>query len=239
MRQAEERQVVVLAGGLATRLRRLGGDLPKALRPVGGRPFVDVMLEPFVRQGFRRFHFCLGIGGDQLVRHLASLGPALEVTVEVESTPCGTAGALLQSSPWLDDTFLLAMGDTYFEFAYRSLFDLLPDRADGLLVVTSADSEVTPNVGLAGDVVAEYDKAGVRAGWTDSGVAVLRRRSLDLLGGARLPLDLAALFLRLVERRSLHAVVTDRRFYDIGTPKRYRALDSHLGADAPGRAIAC
>jgi len=231
--------VVVLAGGLATRLRDLDGDLPKALRKVAGRPFVDVMLDPLVRQGFRRFHFCLGNGGDQLAGHLRGLDAALEVSVEIESSPCGTAGALLRSADRLDDVFLLAMGDTYFEFPYRSLFDDLADRADGLLVVTSADSEVAPNVGLAGKVVVEYDKAGVNAGLTDTGVAVLRRRSLDLLRGARTPVDLTALFLGLIERGSLHAVPTDERFYDIGTPERYYGLDARLRAEAGGGAFIC
>ena len=234
-----EGQVVVLAGGLATRLRELGGDLPKALREVGGRPFVEVMLDPFARQGFRRFHFCLGNQGDRLAAHLRGLDPAFEVSTEIEPSPLGTAGALLRSADRLDDVFLLAMGDTYFEFPYQSLFAELPDAADGLLVVTSADTDVAPNVGLAGAVVAEYDKAGVRAGLTDTGVAVLRRRALDVLSGARAPLDLSALFLGLIERGSLHAVPTDERFHDIGTPERYYALDARLRAEAAGGAFIC
>lgn len=239
MKQPGERQVVVLAGGLATRLRGLGGDGPKALRPVGGRPFLDVMLTPLLQQGFRRFHFCLGSQGDQLARHLAGLAGRIDATASVEPAPRGTAGALLHSAAWLDDVFLLAMGDTYLELAYGSLFGLLSDAAEGLLVVTSADSGVTPNVGLNGRLVSAYDKRGVEGGWTDTGIAVLRRRALDLLGGARAPLDLAALFQRLIERRSLHALATDRRFYDIGTPQRYRAFDARLAGAAVGGPIEC
>ena len=230
MMSAEERQVVVLAGGLGTRLRGLGGSLPKALRPVAGRPFLEVMLAPLRAQGFRRFHFCLGALGDQLARHLDGLGPDLELAIEVEAAPCGTAGALLNSAARLDEVFLLVMGDTYFEFDYGSLFKLLSDRADGLLVVTNADSGVVPNVGLVASLVTAYDKAGVEGGWVDTGVAVLRRRSLQALGGECPPLDLGALFRRLIVRRSLGAVTTDRRFYDIGTPERYRGFDARLRA---------
>jgi D-glycero-alpha-D-manno-heptose 1-phosphate guanylyltransferase len=228
-----ERQVVVLAGGLATRLRVLGDDLPKALRPVAGRPFVDLMLESLARQGFRRFHFCLGDHGDRLSHHLEGL-EVLEVTVEVEPEPRGTAGALLHSADRLDDTFLLLMGDTYFEFPYAPLFEAMPAAADGLLVVTDAGTEVTPNVALSGRRVVAYDKGGVRAGRTDTGAAVLRRRALDAVGSASSPLDLSALFLSLIERGSLWATVTDRRFFDIGTPERYRALDARLRAETAG-----
>jgi NDP-sugar pyrophosphorylase family protein len=236
MTAADERQVVVLAGGLGTRLRSLGGDLPKALRPVAGRPFLELMLAPLRAQGFRRFHFCLGARSDQLARHLDGLRPDLDLEIEVEPAPCGTAGALLRSAAQLDEVFLLVMGDTYFDFDHGSLFDLLPDRADGLLVVTSADSGVIPNVGLVTSLVTAYDKAGVGEGWVDTGVAVLRRRSLQALGEERPPLDLGALFRRLIARRLLHAVTTDRRFYDIGTPERYRGFDARLRA---GGALPC
>lgn len=239
MTPAAERQVVVLAGGLGTRLRDLGGDLPKALRPVAGRPFLEVMLAPLRGQGFRRFHFCLGARGDQLARHLAGLGSDLELAVELEPAPCGTAGALLRSAARLDEVFLVVMGDTYFEFDYGSLFELLPDPADGLLVVTSADAGVAPNVGLGASLVTAYDKAGVAGGWVDTGVAVLRRRSLEALGEERPPLDLGVLFRRLIARRSLRAVTTGRRFHDIGTPERYRGFDARLRAAGRGGALPC
>jgi NDP-sugar pyrophosphorylase family protein len=234
-----DRQVVVLAGGLGTRLSSLGGSLPKALRPVGGRPFVDVMVDLFARQGFRRFHFCLGHQGDRLARHLQRLDPALEVTYEAEATPRGTGGALLRSAGRLADPFLLTMGDTFLDLACQPLFDELPPEADGLLVVSAADSEVTPNVGLEGRTVTAYDKRGVRGGWTDTGIAILRRRALEALDGARGPVDLSALFLALIDRGSLRAAVTAQRFYDIGTPTGYRTLDRHFHAGAGGDLAKC
>lgn len=220
-----ERQVVVLAGGLGTRLSALAGDLPKALRPIGGRPFLEVMLDPLRRQGLRRFHFCLGHGGEQIAGHLERLDSALEITYSIEPAACGTAGALLHSEQRLDEVFLLAMGDTLLEFGCGQLFDALAASAEGVLVVSSADTGVTPNVALAGDVVVRYDKAGVPGGFTDTGLAVLRRRALRALGAGPPPLDLTALFRPLIERRGLRAVITEQGFHDIGTPERYRRLD--------------
>jgi NDP-sugar pyrophosphorylase family protein len=237
--ERSDRQVVILAGGLGTRLSSLGGSLPKALRPVGGRPFVEVMIDLFAQQGFRRFHFCLGHRGGQLARCLEQLDPTLEITHEEETTLCGTAGALLHSAERLDDTFLLTMGDTYLELSWQPLFDRLPAAADGLLVVTGADSQVTPNVGLDGQIVTAYDKGGIKDGWTDTGVAVLRRRALEVLAGARGPVDLSALFRGLIARGSLRAAVTGRRFYDIGTPAGYRTLDRRLRAGARGGLARC
>lgn len=233
MKQAELGQVVILAGGRGTRLRSLGGDVPKVLRPVAGRPFVELLLEPFREQGFRRFHFCLGHGGGEVADCLSRIGGDLELTVAVEGRPLGTAGALASCRVQLDEAFLCVMGDTYFEFDYRSLTASLPASAEGMLVVSSAGSGVVPNVelGQAGAVTG-YDKAGIVAGWTDTGVALLRRRCLDLLAGTEPPIDLGALYRRLIERRALRARTTDRGFADIGTPARYRGLDRALRAGA-------
>jgi NDP-sugar pyrophosphorylase family protein len=219
------KQVVVLAGGLGSRLAALRPGVPKALRPVGERAFVDVLIDSIARSGLRRFHFCLGHLGEDVVRHLDALAPPLEVTHRVEPTPCGTAGALVASGGQLDDTFLLTMGDTYMELDYAGLFDRLPRWAGCVMVVTRAPSDVAPNVGLDGDRVIAYDKGGVAGGWIDTGVAVMRRHALDLLADDGAQADLTLLLRRLIARRALAAATTDRRFYDVGTPERLRLLE--------------
>ncbi|MFJ9085805.1 sugar phosphate nucleotidyltransferase [Streptomyces sp. NPDC102384] len=214
--------MVVLAGGLATRLGPLAHDIPKALQPVGDRVFLDVMLEPVQGCGFRRFHFCLGHLAEEVHRHLADGLTHLEISTSVDQRLCGTGGALTDSLGHLDDPFLLLLGDTYLAIDYSKVFDLLPDDALGLMVATSAECGVTPNVHLSAGRVRAYDKKGIPSGLTDTGVAVLRKSALAAVPQDGGPVDLGVIFQRLINQQQLAGVEITERFYDMGTPERYR-----------------
>ena len=58
--------VLILAGGLATRLRPLTERIPKALVPVANKPFVIHQLEFLKGQGIRKVILCTGYRADQI-----------------------------------------------------------------------------------------------------------------------------------------------------------------------------
>lgn len=220
-------QVVVLAGGLATRLGPLAREVPKALQPVGDGTFLDAMLTPLRASGFRRFHFCLGHLADAVRSYLERWEGELEISSSVERTPRGTAGALLDSLGHLDDLFLLLLGDTYLDIDYARVVDLLPAGLPALMVATSAPCGVTPNVLLSLGRVVRYDKDGVPGGLTDTGVAVLRRSALGALPAGAGPVDLGDIFRRLIGRGELAGTEIVERFYDIGTPSGHAEFVAH------------
>lgn len=53
-------QVVILCGGLGTRIRDVADDIPKPMIPVGGRPMLWHIMQLYARHGFREFVLCLG-----------------------------------------------------------------------------------------------------------------------------------------------------------------------------------
>ena len=93
----------VLAGGLGTRLRARFGDLPKALVPLGGRPFALRQLEWLKAQGICEVVLCAGFGAPELERALGN-GEALGITLRysVEPRPLGTAGALKHAARFVN-----------------------------------------------------------------------------------------------------------------------------------------
>lgn len=228
---ARAEQVVVLAGGLGTRLSGLARRRPKVLQPVGDETFVDVMLAPLRRDGFRRFHFCLGHLGTQVQTYLATLPDHEAITSVIEPTPRGTAGALLASTDLLDNVFLLLLGDTYLDIDYAALVHHLPPDALGVMVVTSAPCGVTPNVRTEAGRVTRYAKDGVAGGQTDTGVALLRRAALRRLPTTDRPQDLNLLFQLLIQQRALAAFPVQTPFVDIGVPERYHRFAHDLSAE--------
>jgi NDP-sugar pyrophosphorylase family protein len=214
-------QVVVLAGGLGTRLGEAGRRCPKVLQPVRGRPFVDIMLRMLLDQSFRRFCFCLGYLADQVVAHLQRQWGWLGLSFHIDAEPLGTGGSLLTARALLDQTFLVVLGDTYLDIDYRDVLHRLAPGALGVMAVTNAVTEVPGNVELGDGRVIRYNKAlAARTSWVDTGALALRRCALDLLTGVPYPVDLGDLFERMIARDALLAYPVNQPFYDIGTPQR-------------------
>src|SRR5512137_1345027 len=109
-------KVLVLAGGLGTRLRPLTETLPKVLVPVLGRPFLEHLVEDVARQGFTRLVLSVGVLSDQVEACFGD-GGRLGCCIEYarETTPLGTGGAVVNALPLLGDTFLVLNGDTLLE----------------------------------------------------------------------------------------------------------------------------
>lgn len=91
----DETWIVLMAGGLGTRLRPLTNTTPKPLLPVGGRPLLEIIIENFQRQGYERFILSVNYMAEQLIQHFGD-GSRLKVDIEylMESERLGTAGAL-------------------------------------------------------------------------------------------------------------------------------------------------
>lgn len=90
-----ENWVVLMVGGLGTRLRPLTDSLPKPLLPVGGRPLLETIIENFVSQGFGKFFLSVNYKSE-MVEH--QIGDGRRWGVEIgylrEDKRLGTAGAL-------------------------------------------------------------------------------------------------------------------------------------------------
>src|SRR5436190_842448 len=94
--QCVDIQCVILAGGLATRMRPLTETLPKALLPVAGTPFIDHQLGWLAAHGVTRVVLSIGYRGEMLRDHVGDGGRwGLSIRVVDEGTRLrGTAGAL-------------------------------------------------------------------------------------------------------------------------------------------------
>ncbi|MCF8483296.1 MAG: nucleotidyltransferase family protein [Rhodospirillum sp.] len=87
--------VLLLAGGLGTRLMPLTENCPKPMLRVAGRPILQIILEQFIKHGFGRFFISVNYLADQVSDHFGD-GSAWGVSIEYlrEDKPMGTAGPL-------------------------------------------------------------------------------------------------------------------------------------------------
>jgi D,D-heptose 1,7-bisphosphate phosphatase len=179
-------QALILAGGRGTRLHDLTACTPKPLLEVGGRPFLDYILENVWRHGFRDVVLLGGFQASKL-RHWAAKArwPGLAIKLVVEEDPAGTAGALFGAAELLDDEFLLLNGDSFFDI---NLLDLATATFDSdwtaaVALCERSDSSRYGVVELAGDRVCNFTERPTTEGCriVNGGVYRVKRRLIEMV----------------------------------------------------------
>ncbi|HWJ89995.1 MAG TPA: HAD-IIIA family hydrolase [Flavisolibacter sp.] len=119
------REAIILAGGMGTRLKGTVPDLPKAMAPVAGRPFLSFVIDSFRMAGVDRFIFSLGHQAASITDYLAQEYPTLDYKIVKEEIPLGTGGAVrLAISEAQEENVVVANGDTLFKTDIEALYSL-------------------------------------------------------------------------------------------------------------------
>jgi len=234
-------QAVVLAGGLATRMRPRTLTVPKSMLEVAGRPFVDWQIERLVASGIADIVMCIAHLGERIREHVgdgAALG-ARVVWSEEGPELLGTGGALRVALPLLGETFLVTYGDSYLPFDYAEPLRMLEAHSDcdGVMAVFKNEGKWDPsNVVTDGAWVNRYEKGVDRAvhpefDHIDYGATALRRSVLSgassVVGQPRAA-GFDAVQRDLASRKRLRAFVARERFFEIGSPEGLAELGRHL-----------
>ncbi|GAA7257566.1 nucleotidyltransferase family protein [Helicobacter pylori] len=103
--------IVIMAGGLGTRLKPLTDTLPKPMLKVGSKPILQIILERFHQQGFRNIFLCVNYKSHIIEEYFGNgLKYGLNITYIKEEKRMGTAGAL-SLIPNLNEDFIVMNGD--------------------------------------------------------------------------------------------------------------------------------
>jgi NDP-sugar pyrophosphorylase family protein len=228
----KNRKAVLLVGGLGTRLRPVVAAKPKALAPVGDRPFLDLLIRQLRHQDIRHLVLCTGYLAQEIESELGD-GRGLDLTLEYsrELRPMGTAGAVKLAEPHLRDVsdFLVLNGDSFMEIDFRELTEFHCRRGAlaSMAVVRMKNDKRYGAVRLAADgsVIDFTEKCHAEPeGLVNAGIYVFNHRIFDYLpdGPASLERDV---FPKLIGQ-GLYASEQQGAFIDIGTPDDYARAQS-------------
>lgn len=227
----------VLAGGLGLRLRPVTGAAPKSLASVGGRPFLEYVLDHLATTGIRDVTLCTGHGATAIA---AAIGAGerfgLRVRYSPEPEPLGTAGAIrLAFDRTGVDRALVLNGDSFFDIELGALA-AAHARLGGLVTfalreVPDSDRYGTVALDADGTVLAFREKGAAGPGLINAGTYVLERSALDtVVPGTAVSLE-RDVFPRLVDAgrrdraRRIAGVPFDGYFIDIGVPEDHARAD--------------
>ena len=121
---ARDNFLVIMAGGLGTRLRPLTERTPKPMINVAGKPMLEHIVERARSDGFRKFVFSINYLGDHIENYFGDGSRwKVEISYVREHQPLGTAGALSLLDPEPRLPFIVTNGDVLTEIRYGELLD--------------------------------------------------------------------------------------------------------------------
>lgn len=224
-------EVLILAGGLGTRLRPLNLGVSKPIAPVGDGTFLERQIDYLVKRGFRSFLLAISRQTLDIKERLGDVrGRGISVAYSVDPKPIGTGSAVLRALPRLRDPFMVVNGDTLFSFDPTAV--LAQHEGFGgdatVAVVRKRNNGRYTNVlfGSDGRVTSLNASTKNSYGYVNAGVAVMRKRAFK---GFRkeLPLSLEKdIMVHIASRKRLFAAKVHGTFWDIGTPRSYRHFQS-------------
>lgn len=218
-------RVAILAGGLGTRLGALAAGLPKPMIPIGGRPYLERVIESFARCGLRDIVLLTGYRSEVVEAHFgdgARFG--VRIAYSRESEPIGTAGAVREARALLGERFLLTYGDVLRRFEYDRF---VSKHREPCLAVYPR--RTVGNVQIDGGRVVEFDKRKPELPYIDAGFCVMPSEVIDWLP-ERGSFE-EVVFPRLAAEGRLTCEVVDLNFCDIGTPEELARTRAMLEGD--------
>jgi mannose-1-phosphate guanylyltransferase len=219
--------VLLLVGGMGTRLQSVLPSTPKPLAPVRGESFLQLLVLQLRSQGFRRIVMCTGHLADQIEQEFGD-GRKWHMTIEYskELEPLGTAGAIKFAAPHIPKSadFLVANGDSFLEVDFRQLIQFHGQHGGlasiALSRVPNAARYGTVRLDALNRVVGFCEKTGAQApGVINGGVYVFKHGIFEYIPEGPASLE-KEVFPRMLEH-GVYALEQQGMFIDIGTPEDY------------------
>ena len=225
--------VVILAGGLATRMRPITRKIPKSMIDVAGRPFIYHQLSLLRQKGVTKVILCVGYLGKMIEDYVGDGRRfKLEVVYSYDGDKLlGTGGAVKKAERYLGDSFFILYGDSYLDVDYVKIEETYHNSGnEGLMTVfKNEDKWDTSNVVFENNEIIRYNKKNKSSDmrYIDYGLGILSKEILRDCGND-VPFDIADVYEKLAEERQLLGYEVFERFYEIGSEEGLGELNRKI-----------
>jgi NDP-sugar pyrophosphorylase family protein len=225
--------VILLAGGLGTRMYPLTHQTPKSLIQVLGVPFINYQLSYLEKQGVTHVVLCVGHYGKLIEEHVKfHCVYNLKIDFSYDGNfQIGTGGAIKKALPFIKDNFFVMYGDSYLPVDFKKIEDnFFNFKKIGLMTVfLNRDNLDKSNVFFVDNKVMEYNKKAPKKNMKhiDYGISILSKSVFDLYDYQN-SFDLSDLFYDLSISGNLYGYEVKERFYEIGSMNGLKDLENYF-----------
>lgn len=227
--------VIVLAGGMGTRLRSVVSDRPKLLAPIAGKPFLEILLQWLVSQEVSHVIFSLGFESELIISALENSSPFAGLTTSfvVESEPRGTLGgvSLVCEKKGIDECIVIN-GDTFVDLNLSSFVGYHQGRDQAAIAIVEVENperygSVTLKDELYIDTFIEKKQTTARHSWVNAGVYYFNKQAVKSI----MSFSSGSIETDYFSDGSValgYSKFSNTSFIDIGTPESYSGASIFL-----------
>ena len=221
------KEAIILAGGFGTRLKEVVPDLPKAMAPVNGRPFLDYQFDYLDIFGINRIILSVGYMHEKIIEHYGDQYKDIKLEYAIEKEPLGTGGGLLLAMQKVTGNSVIALnGDTFFMIDFKKFVDIHRAKESKLSIILREVVDVSRYGSVERDenriITGFFEKSEKKGtGYINGGIYLINKPfflSQNLPEKFSLEKDF---FEKVYKQYKIYGVLCRQYFIDIGIPKDY------------------
>jgi len=177
-------KVVILAGGLGTRISEYTKTIPKPMIKICGRPIIHRIIDHYIKYGHREFYIALGYKGHVIKKYFKKkkLNKHIKIHLIETGKNTMTGGRIKRLKKFLDSTFLLTYGDGLSNINLKKLVEF-HKKNKKLVTLTAVRPPARFGViKIKGKNVKYFrEKNALDAGWINGGFFVMEPKFLNFI----------------------------------------------------------
>lgn len=225
-------KVVLMAGGLGTRLSPLTDSIPKPMLHVGKKPILETIIENFAKYGYRDIILSVSYKSHVIEEHFGD-GTAFGVKISYvhETKRMGTAGALSLMRDQLSESFFVMNADLLTNVNFEHLHDYHESHnAMATMAVREYDFQVPYGVvNISDSQITSIEEKPTHKFYVSGGIYMLNPESLELIPNDQF-FDMPSLFDTIISKGANALSFPIREYWlDIGRMSDYEKANSEYG----------
>lgn len=220
--------VIILAGGLGTRLRSVVSEVPKCMAPIRSNPFLEYLLNQLKAYNINKVILSVGYLSEIIYNWVEEVRDNYPFKIEFskEDEPLGTGGAIKKALNLVtSEEAFIVNGDTFFNIDFNEFLRLHTLSASpislALKPMTNFNRYGNVELNENGQIINFSEKKECSAGQINGGIYILNR---ELLLSYNLPTKFSFevdFLQKIVKENLVHGYLFDNYFIDIGVPEDY------------------
>jgi len=225
--------VVILSGGLATRLYPVTRTIPKALILINGRPFIDHQLALLKETGVTQVVLCVGNLGtriEEFVGDGSQWGMKVQYSYDGDVL-LGTGGAIKKAAGMLPDAFMILYGDSYLDIDFDPIVQrFYADNLPVLMTVYRNQNALdASNILMTDGRILKYtkNKSDPAMEYIDYGLILIRKEIFDAYPSQE-TFELSLVLSQSVDAGLVASYEIKQRFYEIGSLQGIKETEDYI-----------
>ncbi len=224
-------KVVLMVGGLGTRLRPLTENIPKPMLKVGNKPILETIILNFKKYGFTNIILSVSYKSEIIEEYFKD-GREFGVNIEYihETKRMGTAGALSLMREKLNEPFFVMNGDLLTNINFEHMMEYhLSNKAIATMGVREYDFQVPYGVvNVDGENILSIEEKPVHSFFVSGGVYVLESKVLEFIPNDEF-YDMPTLFEKVIENKMKSVSFPIREYWlDIGRLEEFEKANNEF-----------